>query len=105
MRDIADRFEHRLFLSATPHNGHANSFATLLEILDPQRFTRGMDVREEELKPVMVRRLKADLRALGEAFPERIVERVGLGDLREDQPELVLAKMLARPSCALLRHE
>lgn len=45
VRDIADRFEHRLFLSATPHNGHANSFATLLEILDPQRFTRGMDVR------------------------------------------------------------
>lgn len=95
VRDIADRFEHRLFLSATPHNGHANSFATLLEILDPQRFTRGMDVREDELKPVMVRRLKADLRALGEAFPERIVERVGLGGLREDQPELVLAKMLS----------
>ncbi|NBB24803.1 ATP-dependent helicase [Porphyrobacter sp. SLTP] len=95
VRDIADRFEHRLFLSATPHNGHANSFATLLEILDPQRFTRGMDVREDELKPVMVRRLKADLRALGEAFPERIVERVALGGLREDQPELVLAKMLS----------
>lgn len=95
VRDIADRFEHRLFLSATPHNGHANSFSTLLEILDPQRFTRGMDVREEELKPVMVRRLKADLRALGEAFPERMIERVGLGDLREDQPELVLAKMLS----------
>ena len=36
VRDIADRFEHRLFLSATPHNGHANSFATLLEILPQQ---------------------------------------------------------------------
>ena len=95
VRDIADRFEHRLFLSATPHNGHANSFATLLEILDPQRFTRGMDVKEEELKPIMVRRLKADLRALGEAFPERMIERIGLGDLREDQPELILAKMLS----------
>ena len=31
LRDLAGRFEHRLFLSATPHNGHANSFATLLE--------------------------------------------------------------------------
>lgn len=95
VRDIADRFEHRLFLSATPHNGHPNSFATLLEILDPQRFTRGMDVREDELAPVMVRRLKADLRALGEAFPERIVQRVALSGLAEDQPELVLAKMLS----------
>jgi SNF2 family DNA or RNA helicase len=41
VRDLAGRFEHRLFLSATPHNGHTNSFAALLEMLDPQRFTRG----------------------------------------------------------------
>jgi hypothetical protein len=44
VRDIARRFEHRLFLSATPHNGHSNSFSALLEILDPQRFTRGVPV-------------------------------------------------------------
>ena len=35
VRDLAPRFEHRLFLSATPHNGHSNSFSALLEILDP----------------------------------------------------------------------
>ncbi|MCY4635707.1 MAG: hypothetical protein OXG04_14585 [Acidobacteria bacterium] len=35
VRDLAGRFEHRLFLSATPHNGHSNSFSTLLELLDP----------------------------------------------------------------------
>jgi SNF2 family DNA or RNA helicase len=44
VREIAALFEHRLFLSATPQIGHSNSFATLLEILDPQRFTRGIDV-------------------------------------------------------------
>jgi hypothetical protein len=66
VRDIAPRFENRLFLSATPHNGHSNSFSALLEILDPQRFTRGVPVESaDELVPVMVRRLKADLRALG----------------------------------------
>ena len=43
VRDLAGRFEHRLFLSATPHNGHSNSFSALLEILDPYRFTRGED--------------------------------------------------------------
>ena len=37
VRDLAGRFEHRLFLSATPHNGHSNSFSTLLELLDPYR--------------------------------------------------------------------
>ncbi|NTS65174.1 DEAD/DEAH box helicase [Sphingomonas sp. HHU CXW] len=95
LRDLSDRFEHRLFLSATPHNGHPNSFATLLELLDPQRFTRGVPVRPADLEPVMVRRLKSDLRALGEAFPERVVEPVVIDDLPADAPELLLAAMLA----------
>lgn len=95
LRDLAGRFEHRLFLSATPHNGHPNSFATLLELLDPQRFTRGVPVKPADLEPVMVRRLKSDLRALGEAFPERVVEPVVIDGLPEDAPELRLAAMLA----------
>jgi SNF2 family DNA or RNA helicase len=51
VRGLADRFEHRLFLSATPHNGHSNSFSALLEILDPQRFTRGVPVKPRDLAP------------------------------------------------------
>lgn len=95
LRDLSDRFEHRLFLSATPHNGHPNSFATLLELLDPQRFTRGVPVRPADLEPVMVRRLKSDLRALGEAFPERVVAPVVIDHLPANAPELTLAAMLA----------
>ena len=49
VRDLAPRFEHRLFLSATPHNGHSNSFSALLEILDPQRFCRGVPVKGPKL--------------------------------------------------------
>lgn len=94
VRDIGSRFEHRLFLSATPHNGHSNSFSALLEMLDPQRFTRGIDIRPGDLDPVMVRRLKSDLRELGERFPERIVEPIPLGNLPESTPELLLAKLL-----------
>jgi hypothetical protein len=30
VRSLAERFEHRLFLSATPHNGHSNSLSALL---------------------------------------------------------------------------
>lgn len=95
LRDVAHRFEHRLFLTATPHNGHSNSFSSLLEMLDPQRFTRGVPVRPKELEPVMVRRLKDDLRQLGECFPERDVIPVTLRGLPEDAPELALARMLA----------
>src|SRR3954451_11718664 len=95
VRDLSNRFEHRLFLSATPHNGHSNSFSTLLEILDPQRFTRGVPIRPRELEPVMVRRLKSDLRHFGERFPERVVEPIPISSLPADPPELRLAHMLA----------
>src|ERR1700738_4422936 len=95
VRELAERFEHRLFLTATPHNGHSNSFSALLEMLDPQRFTRGVEIRPKDLEAVMVRRLKADLRRLGEAFPERIVEPIPIAGLPDDAPELELARRLA----------
>ncbi len=94
IRDLAGRFEHRLFLSATPHNGHSNSFSTLLELLDPIRFTRGVTVRKQELDEVMVRRLKEDIRAVQGGFPIRRVERVVLDGLPADAPELVLSQLL-----------
>ena len=55
---LAPHCEHRLFLSATPHNGYRESFTALLELLDPQRFTRGVDPSPEQLANVLVRRLK-----------------------------------------------
>ena len=65
MRDLTGLFGHRLFLSATPHNGHSNSFSALLEMLDPQRFFRGEKVTNPKLlDEVMVRRLKDELREL-----------------------------------------
>lgn len=95
VRDLVERFEHRLFLTATPHNGHSNSFSALLEMLDPQRFTRGVDVRPRDLEPVMVRRLKSDLRRLGENFPERVIAPIEIDGLPEHAPELDLAARLA----------
>ena len=94
VRDIAPRFEHRLFLSATPHNGHSNSFSALLEILDPQRFCRGVRVLKGQLDEIMVRRLKSDIRALEGGFPRRAVVQVDIDGLPEDAPELVLAEKL-----------
>jgi superfamily II DNA or RNA helicase len=94
VRDLAGRFEHRLFLSATPHNGHSNSFSTLLELLDPYRFTRGVKVRPKALEEVMVRRLKEDIRAVQGGFPQRDVIRVAIDGLPEDAPELALSRLL-----------
>lgn len=78
IRDVAPRFENRLFLSATPHNGHSNSFSALLELLDPQRFTRGIPPSPKQRDRVMVRRLKSDLKALGSDFPNRHIVRLEL---------------------------
>lgn len=94
IRDIAPRFEHRLFLSATPHNGHSNSFSALLEILDPQRFCRGVKVLKGQLDEVLVRRLKSDIRELAGGFPKRNVVRIAIDGLPADAPELTLPRML-----------
>lgn len=61
IRRLAPYFEHRLFLSATPHNGYTESFTALLEMLDPQRFARGVRPPDDVLWQVMVRRLKSEL--------------------------------------------
>lgn len=62
IRQIVPFFEHHLFLSATPHNGFQESFSALLELLDNQRFARGIPPDRKQLDLVMVRRLKSDLR-------------------------------------------
>jgi superfamily II DNA or RNA helicase len=61
IRTLAPHCEHRLILSATPHNGYDNSFAALLELLDPHRFARGIKPSKEATREVTVRRLKQDL--------------------------------------------
>lgn len=40
IRTITPHCEHRLFLTATPHNGYQESFTALLELIDNQRFPR-----------------------------------------------------------------
>jgi superfamily II DNA or RNA helicase len=94
MRDLAPRFEHRLFLSATPHNGHSNSFSALLELLDPQRFCRGVPIAKKSLEEVMVRRIKEDMRGILDDIPEREVVQLDIDGLPADAPELQLSALL-----------
>ena len=96
VRDLGGRFEHRLFLSATPHNGHSNSFSTLLELLDPYRFTRGVKVRGKtgargrDGAPAE----GGHPRGPGGGFPRRIVKPIRIDGLPDDAPELVLSRLL-----------
>ncbi|HOT24653.1 MAG TPA: DISARM system SNF2-like helicase DrmD [Thermoleophilia bacterium] len=66
LRFIAPYFEHRLFLSATPHNGHTRSFTGLLELLDPVRFSATDELKgaqRSRVEQVVVRRLKSEINA------------------------------------------
>ncbi len=64
LREIRFLFEHRIFASATPHNGKTVCFTGVLELLDPIRFqmTTEMDARDKKhLGEVRIRRLKDDI--------------------------------------------
>jgi|APCry1669189070_1035195.scaffolds.fasta_scaffold00023_5 superfamily II DNA or RNA helicase len=85
IRMLAPHFEHKLFLTATPHNGYAESFAALLELLDNQRFARGIPPDRATLARVMVRRLKSEMKDSFEVatFPPRSIETLAV-DLSDD---------------------
>lgn len=66
LRILAPQFEHRIFLSATPHNGHTRCFTGLLEILDPVRFSQTDELKPAErnrVQQVVMRRLKREINA------------------------------------------
>lgn len=70
-------FEHRLFLTATPHNGYTRSFTGLLQQLDPVRFQQSAEVDENRVKEVVIRRLKREIREADQQAgrPERFGDR------------------------------
>ncbi|MNX40898.1 RNA polymerase-associated protein RapA [compost metagenome] len=96
LRKMSPWFEHRVFLSATPHNGHTRSFSGLLEALDPVRFSRTSSFTPEEkqrIEQVVLRRLKRDLdRDAGKhRFTERQVVALPDLDLGNEERALVAA--------------
>jgi len=64
LREIRFLFEHRVFASATPHNGKTVCFTGLLELLDPIRFQMSVEMDQKDkdsLAEVRIRRLKDDI--------------------------------------------
>ncbi len=77
LRLIAPQFEHRVFLTATPHNGHTRSFSGLLETLDPVRFSQVDELgpaSRARIEQVVVRRLKREINA--RSNPPKFCERL-----------------------------
>lgn len=87
IRTLAPHFEHKLFLSATPHNGYLDSFTALLELVDNQRFARTVPPAQEQLRTAVVRRLKSEIvDDFGKhRFPERRVIPLEVGYTPEER--------------------
>jgi SNF2 family DNA or RNA helicase len=94
LREITPLFEHKLFLTATPHNGHTRSFSGLLEILDPVRFTQTSEFKDSEkerVQQVLVRRLKSEINDLDtknnrpNRFPQRHLDSKQLFLTKEER--------------------
>jgi SNF2 family DNA or RNA helicase len=88
LRELVPHFEHRLFLTATPHNGYDESFTALLELLDDQRFARAVTPSREQLRQVMVRRLKSELPPRFDGtprFPKRVLQPIEVEYTEEER--------------------
>lgn len=99
IRTIAPHFEHKLFLSATPHNGYQESFTSLLELLDNQRFARGVEPDWKQVHRVMVRRMKSELMRNWDGsprFPERRLEALEVEYTKEEREAHELLRKYTR---------
>ena len=94
-RALAERCEHRLFLSATPHNGYSESFTALMEMIDGRRFQRGASLDERALRDIAVRRLKADLRKVKGFQPRELKTLAFTPDPDEVEKFALLDRILA----------
>ncbi len=80
-------FEHRLFLTATPHNGHRQSFWALLSLLDRVRFpSRELEPTDADVERAMVRRLKDHVKAVDPSapFPDRVIHPVPVAPKKQE---------------------
>jgi superfamily II DNA or RNA helicase len=96
LRQLAPLFEHRIFATATPHNGHTRSFTGLLEMLDPVRFSQTDELKPAErdrVSDVLVRRLKREINARSnpKRFCERMPPEALILDLHPAEAELMRA--------------
>lgn len=72
---LADRSDTMIMLSATPHDGRAKSFASLMNMLDPTAIANPDDYTKEDIKGLCIRRFKKDVKdQISGSFLERRIE-------------------------------
>ena len=71
---LAERSDALILLSATPHDGKARSFASLMNMLDPTAIADPDNYSRDEIEGLFVRRFKKDVQdQIGAKFPTRTI--------------------------------
>ncbi len=73
---LARRSDALVLLTATPHSGDRESFASLMRMLDPTVLPNNADYTKQDVEHLFVRRFKKDVKdEIRQNFPERKVFR------------------------------
>ena len=105
-RLLARRSDTLIMLSATPHDGKARSFASLVNMLDATAITNPDDYTKEDFRPgLVIRRFKKDVQEqVRDAFRDRQVfpQRFSASEAEEAAYDALLAVRIAgrRPETA-----
>jgi len=71
---LASRSDSLILLSATPHDGKRESFASLMNMLNPTAIKNPKDYGPEDIDGLFIRRFKKDVKdQISGSFPERVV--------------------------------
>jgi len=75
---LASRADALLLLTATPHDGSASSFSSLVRMLDGTRVPDPDDLRRPDIEDLVIRRFRSSpevMRDIRKSVPERVVSR------------------------------
>jgi len=76
-RLLAGRSDTLILLSATPHDGRARSFASLMNMLDPTAIADPDDYTRDDIEGLFIRRFKKDIQQqVASAFQERDIATI-----------------------------
>ena len=92
---LAGRSDAMIMLSATPHDGKAKSFASLMNMLDPTAIANPENYTAEDIKGLFIRRFKKDVKnqMSGVVLERRIAEEKCQASAAEEKAYDLLADL------------
>lgn len=92
---LAKRSDTMIMLSATPHDGRAESFASLMNMLDPTAIANPKEYTKDDIQGLCIRRFKKDVKDQihGAVFERKITEEKCQASGAEEKAYKLLATM------------